>query len=138
MPSHGIVALIRNDLEQYLLLEDAREPMLGYWAPPHGRCEPTDTSEEQSIVREVLEETGLTVTPLEKVFTQPADTKVKTVSFWLVHAASASTIGLNDESSAYGWFDIESLLKLRLYPGTRTFFERVLNGEVRLGQDEHS
>lgn len=136
MPSHGIVALVRNDLGEYLLLQDARKLMLGYWAPPHGRCESTDTSEEQCIVREVFEETGLTVTPLMKVFTQPADTKVKTVSFWLVEAGPAPIITLNRESSAYGWFDMEALLNLQLYPGTRTFFEKVVSGEVKLDHDE--
>ena len=122
--SHGIVALIRNERGEYLLLKDSREPMLGHWAPPHGRCKASDTSEEQAVMREVLEETGLTVKPLKKIATQAADTKVKTVSFWLVQAESTDNIRLNEESSAYGWYDTASLLRLELYPGTRSFFER--------------
>jgi ADP-ribose pyrophosphatase YjhB (NUDIX family) len=115
-----------------LLLKDSREPMLGCWAPPHGRCEASDTSETAGVVREVLEETGLKVVPVKRVFTQAADTKVKTVSFWLVKAELAAPIRLNNESSAYGWYSVKTLLKMRLYPGTRTFFKRVLAGEIKL------
>lgn len=105
--------------------------MKGKWAPPHGRCESTDQSEENGVVREVKEETGITVTPLRKVHTQPADTKVKTVSFWLV-ATTETEVTLDEESSSYGWFTLDEALQLPLYPGTKSFFEMVKRGEASL------
>lgn len=135
LSSHGIVALVRNDEGKYLLLEDAREAMQGKWAPPHGVCEQTDESEEKGVVREVYEETGLRVTPIQKIHTQPADTKVKTVSFWLVQAENAENIRLDAESSKYGWLTIEVALRLPLYPGTKTFFENVKLGKILIYQD---
>lgn len=133
LSSHGVVALIRGDDGKFLLLEDAREQMKGLWAPPHGRCEPNDLTEEQGVVREVKEETGLKVSPVKKVLTQPADTKVKTVSFWLVDCADKE-VTLDEESSASGWFTVEEALAISLYPGTRQFFEMVRDGKIFLDQ----
>lgn len=130
LSTHGIVALVRNTEGKFLLLEDSREPMQGSWAPPHGRCEERDESEAAGVVREVYEETGLSVIPKKKLLTQDADTKVKSVSFWLVDLKNGVLKVDQKESSNYGWFDLEGLLKLRLYPGTKTFFEKVKSGEL--------
>lgn len=105
--------------------------MQGYWAPPHGRCEPSDKTEEDGVIREVFEETGLKVTPIKKVFTQPADTKVKTVSFWLVELRGGE-LSLNEESSSAGWFSIKQVLSMKLYPGTKSFFDKVTSGEISI------
>lgn len=131
LSTHGIVALVRNSEGKFLLLEDARDEMLGHWAPPHGRYETSDDSEAAGVIREVYEETKLHVTPIKSVLTQPADTKVKTVSFWLVETEE-SDIELDDESSDCGWFSVEETLQLRLYPGTKIFFDKVMSGEISL------
>ena len=131
LSSHGIVAIVRNTAGKFLLLEDAREPMRGCWAPPHGRCEVLDQSEEAGVMREVREETGLVVKPIRKLFTQAADTKVKTVSFWLVELKSVA-VQLDAESSRFGWFSLDEALQLKLYPGTKIFLEKLKRGEVRL------
>lgn len=131
LSTHGIVALVRDKDDKFLLLEDAREQMKGHWAPPHGRCESTDESEEAGVIREVMEETGVPVKPIKSVLTQPADTKVKTVSFWLVET-DEHQIKLDEESSDFGWFTVDEALNLKLYPGTKTFFEKVKSGEINL------
>lgn len=135
LTSHGIVALVRNPEGKFLLLEDCREGAMQYcWAPPHGRCEPEDADEAAGVIREVKEEVGINVRPVRTVLMQAADTKVKTVSFWLVEAISADSEVMLDrtESSQYGWFDVEQSLQLKLYPGTRAFFNKVLSGEISL------
>lgn len=48
--------------DHVLLVRRNREPMLGEWSVPGGAVETGETLEE-AIVREVREETGLTVTP---------------------------------------------------------------------------
>lgn len=131
LSTHGIVALVRNSEGNFLLLEDARVEMLGHWAPPHGRCEDSDESEVAGVIREVYEETKLHVNPIKSVLTQPADTKVKTVSFWLVECDDTK-VELDEESSSYGWFNIADALELKLYPGTRIFFEKVMSGDISL------
>jgi 8-oxo-dGTP diphosphatase len=46
--------------KRLLLIERGREPSIGYWSVPGGRCLPEETTAE-ACVREVAEETGLTV-----------------------------------------------------------------------------
>lgn len=132
LSSHGVVALLRNRNGQYLLLKEARGgKTFGLWAPPHGRCKPSDKDEAATIIREVKEETSLTVAPVRKLYTQAADTKVATVSFWLVDTL-AGDINLNAESSASGWYSVRDALALDLFPGTKAFFEKVLLGEISI------
>jgi len=129
--SHGVVAVIMQG-GKFLLLKDARELMQGYWAPPHGRCDEKDTSEEESVAREVLEETGLVVKPVRKLWTTKADTKVETVSFWLVNIVGGAMKLDKAESSEHGWFSLEEALKLKLYPGTKMFFELVKEEKITI------
>lgn len=53
-------ALIIKD-EKILLIKRGIDPFKGYWATPGGYID-WDESAEQAVAREVLEETGLTVT----------------------------------------------------------------------------
>ena len=106
--------------------------MKGYWAPPHGRCDYRDSSEKECVKREVFEETKLKIKPLKKLWTTKADTKVKTVSFWLTEAL-AGKIEINKrESSRYKWFNLREVLKLKLYPGTKLFFKHLKDGKIKL------
>lgn len=135
LSSHGVVAIVRNTAGEFLLLEDNRKgEMEGCWAPPHGRCDAEkDLNEQDGVIREVKEEVGLDVIPIRKVLTQPADTKVTTVAFWLVDVVASNEIVLaEEESSRYGWFSLSRSLELKLYPGTRTFFNKVFAGELSL------
>lgn len=127
--NHGIVALVIKD-DKFLLLKDSRALMLDYWGPPHGRCEESDENEEETVKREVFEETNLNVDPQKKLWTTEADTKVKTVSFWLTDFVSGEVVIDSDESSEFGWFTVDEILNLKLYPGTKDFFNLVKNGLV--------
>ncbi len=132
LSSHGIVALVRNASGKFLLLQESRKVMKGRWAPPHGRCEASDKSEEAGVIREAAEETGLAVKPIKKLLTQAADTKVKTVSFWLVTVVGGDVKIDASEAARHGWFSVDEILEMPLYPGTKTFFEKVRSGELPL------
>jgi 8-oxo-dGTP diphosphatase len=54
-------AVIRDSGERLLLIQRRNEPGAGRWSLPGGRIEPGE-SDQQAVVREVAEETGLTVT----------------------------------------------------------------------------
>ena len=131
MKDCGVVVLIREG-NKFLLLKDSRDLMLGKWAPPHGRCEDLDKDEKATVKREVLEEVNLKVLPLKKVWQTKADTKVKTVSFWLAKVIDGKIKLDKKESSEFGWFTIDEALALDLYPGTRKFFVLLRRGEVEI------
>ncbi|HEU4635064.1 MAG TPA: NUDIX hydrolase [Edaphobacter sp.] len=66
-PIVGVAAVVLrgNDV---LLIRRGREPLLGAWSLPGGALELGETTSE-GVVREVLEETGLRVRPVEIVAT---------------------------------------------------------------------
>jgi 8-oxo-dGTP diphosphatase len=59
-------AIITYPPNQILLIKRSTPPFIGYWALPGGRVDPGETV-EQTIVREVKEETGLKAEIVRKV-----------------------------------------------------------------------
>jgi 8-oxo-dGTP diphosphatase len=59
-------AIIPYPDDKILLIKRNTRPFVGYWALPGGRMDPGETI-EQTIVREVQEETGLDVEIVSKV-----------------------------------------------------------------------
>jgi len=59
-------AIIVFPQDTILLIKRDTVPFKGYWALPGGRAEPGETV-EQTIIREVKEETGLDVTVVRKI-----------------------------------------------------------------------
>jgi len=68
MPFSGrtATAIIPFPLDKILLIKRATVPFKGYWALPGGRLDPGETV-EQTVMREVKEETGLGVAVICKV-----------------------------------------------------------------------
>jgi 8-oxo-dGTP diphosphatase len=59
-------AIITYPENRVLLIKRTTPPFIGYWALPGGRSEPGEAV-EQTVIREVKEETGLDVTIAYKV-----------------------------------------------------------------------
>jgi mutator protein MutT len=60
-PIAGVGAVV-IDGDRVLLVRRGQEPLLGQWSIPGGAVELGETL-EQAIIREVMEETGLTIVP---------------------------------------------------------------------------
>ena len=59
-------AIVLFPPDRILLVKRATVPFKGYWALPGGRVDPGETV-EQTVVREVKEETGLDITVISKI-----------------------------------------------------------------------
>ena len=59
-------AIILYPENQIVLIKRTTPPFIGYWALPGGRAEPGE-NQEQTVVREVKEETGLDAKVVRKV-----------------------------------------------------------------------
>jgi phosphoglycolate phosphatase-like HAD superfamily hydrolase/8-oxo-dGTP pyrophosphatase MutT (NUDIX family) len=129
-PSHGVVVWIKNKAGKYLLIKEGRKsnPYYGAWSGPHGRCQKTDIIEEETVVRETMEECGLVVRPIRKISEGLADTKIKTIGYWEADLASGQTISDaiidRKEVQAISWFSLKEIKSgsIPLYPGTKGFF----------------
>lgn len=129
---HGIVAIIRNERNEFLLVKEGRinNKYFNHWSGPHGQCNNDDIIEEEAVVREIFEECNLDVIPVRKLFTRSADTKVSTVSFWEAKIKDTSDISLikaNEEISQISWTSIDKIQsgEIQIYPGTIEFFNNI-------------
>jgi 8-oxo-dGTP diphosphatase len=107
-----------------LLVERGKEPLKGYWSLPGGILEVGETL-DQGIRREVLEETGLIIEPLEVVelFERiMADAEGRTEYHYLLVdylcQVKGGKLSADDDASRAEWFEREDLSNLKLTAGT--------------------
>lgn len=130
-PLVGVGALIwRSDLGQVLLVQRSREPSLGLWALPGGLVEIGETLAE-ALVREVAEETGLTVQPGPFIgsfepIVRDDDGRVRFhyvvldyLAFWQAGEPQAG-----DDASDVGWFTPSALDALPMSTATRAMVRK--------------
>ncbi len=106
-----IDALIVRD-NAILLIKRGKEPFLDSWAIPGGHIE-WDEDANHAVNKEVLEETGLTVTStkLLNVYTNPQrDPKQKITLAYIVDTQGEPKAG--DDAKEFQWFDLNSLPEL--------------------------
>jgi len=112
-----------------VIFDEAREKVLltkradnGFWCLPSGGVDPGESVEE-TIIREVYEETGLTVRVLRLigVYSDPNslivyrdNTAVQIVALSFEAEIIAGEPGLSDETSAWGYFSPEEISKLNM------------------------
>lgn len=129
----GIKALIRNNAGEILLLKVNKELLKGYfgepyWDIPGGRIH-KNSSVEETLKREIEEETGLTeisnITKLDMVLSNniriplKAGTNVGLIlAVYLCDVTNYENIIISDEHTDYKWFEpkkASDLLKVK-YP----------------------
>lgn len=125
-PIEAVVAVLRRG-DRFLVIQRAREVILpGYWAPPSGRIEAGET-QEQAVVREVVEELGLEATPLKKVWECLTDDGAFRLHWWTATAGPGEGRLDPGEVAEARWVTVDELMDLRpTFAGDRKFFVRVV------------
>lgn len=108
-------AVVSDDAGRLLLVLRSNEPEAGRWTVPGGRVEPGESLED-AVVREVWEETGLTVRVDHELGTLdlangPHDTYE--IHDFLVHVVSGEVLAGDDAADAR-WFERDELEQLPL------------------------
>ncbi len=126
-PSHPLagVGAVLHKGHKVLLIKRKYPPNEGHWALPGGLVE-LGESVQDAVVREVKEETGISVR-LEGLLDISTDIHLDATSKLRYHYVLidyvarpvGSRVRLNDESSAYGWFSSDEVKKLDMSRGTR-------------------
>ncbi|WP_307845644.1 NUDIX domain-containing protein [Planomonospora sp. ID67723] len=111
-------AIIFNESGQILLVRRGHPPGEGLWSVPGGRIEPGE-SDAEAVAREVLEETGLTVSvgSLAGVVDRPGPGRVVYEIRDYLAEATGGTLAAGDDAADARWFDPGELPDLPLSPG---------------------
>lgn len=95
-----------------MLIKRGAEPGRGLWSLPGGRVEPDETDDE-AVVRELREETGLDVRPGELVGSvRRAAPKGVFEIFDYSCAVAGGTLRAGDDAMDAGWVDLAGLTDL--------------------------
>lgn len=113
-PRAAVVALIRDEKNRLLVARRANEPAKGTLDLPGGFTECYETA-EISLCREVLEETGITITSARYLFSQPniypfSGIDIYTMDlFFEVRVSSDIQFSSHDDVAELNWVDIKSI-----------------------------
>jgi 8-oxo-dGTP diphosphatase len=124
--TQAVVAVLRSE-DRLLVIKRAPGVILpGYWTPPSGRIEPGETH-EQALIREVVEELGVKVTPIAKVWECPTDDGEFLLHWWAAEIDSHELRLDPTEVADARWVTCEEFLELEpTFSGDRDFMTCVL------------
>jgi 8-oxo-dGTP diphosphatase len=117
-PVPCVDAIVFNEKGEILLTRRAIEPYLGYWSIVGGRVEVGDDNTEQTIKREVREETGLEV-EIESLVDVFADGILADPRFFIVQILYTAkivggTLVSTEEANQFRWASVESASQEKL------------------------
>ena len=128
----GVGALI-IDGESILLVERAREPLKGWWSLPGGVLEPGELLRD-AVCREVLEETGLVIEPLEviEIYERIIRDEQGGVEYHYVLVdylcrVTSGTLAASDDAARVQWVARHDLASFRITEGTLPVIETAFN-----------
>jgi 8-oxo-dGTP diphosphatase len=133
MPGQSIpcVGAIITAGDLILLIRRGHEPEAGRWSLPGGRIEAGET-DEQALVREVREETGLEVTPgplIGAVDRPGPDGRILVIRDYAA-TVTGGRLAAGDDADGARWFSVRDLAGLSLTTG----LEKALNDWGVLGR----
>jgi 8-oxo-dGTP diphosphatase len=111
-------AVVKDEQGRLLLIKRGHEPGAGLWSLPGGRIEPGETDAE-ALVREMLEETGLTVEPgrlIGGVKRQGRDGDVLDIRDYAATVISG-TLRAGDDAADVRWVSVADLGSLAVTDG---------------------
>ena len=112
-------AIVVDDAGRLLLVRRANPPAQGLWSIPGGRVE-IGESDEQAVVRELHEETGLRGRILHEVGTITREAPsggTYVIRDFLVHVDEPAGLRAGDDAADAAWFEREELGDLPTSPG---------------------
>lgn len=110
----AVAILIERDGKYLFVRRPSGDLFEGYWSPPTGKVEPGEI-QSRTVAREALEELGLEVAPVKKVWQCVTTTGAFVLHWWTAKPLTFDLKINREEVSAYAWVapsDIRSLGKV--------------------------
>jgi 8-oxo-dGTP diphosphatase len=129
MEVYAAGAIVFDGEQRLLLVRRRHPPAAGRWTVPGGKVEPGESA-EQACVRELSEETGLTLTVLhwvgrvQRSGTYGHSYVIDDFLCLTPTPAQSETIRAGDDAEDVGWFDLAALAGLKLVPELWETLER--------------
>ena len=123
---------LRADGKTLLLRRDARDAVAEKWIPPGGKFEPGETPEE-CVVREVYEETGLTLTAFNLrgilTFVRYMDEQpVRTTTCFVFESFAFTGVARSSTEGEVCWVPDNQLTAIELPASDRIFLPWIYEG----------
>lgn len=132
LPIPGVAALVFNG-GTILLTQRGKAPSKGMWGLPGGVVELGETVEE-AVVREVLEETGIIVKPVELIAVFDSIHKDEEerylyhyILFEYICKYVSGEVSPSSDAPDARWVSIKDLDEVRIMPMTKRFILKVIN-----------
>ncbi|MEO6504077.1 MAG: NUDIX domain-containing protein [Jatrophihabitantaceae bacterium] len=118
MPIPAAGGIVFDERRRLLLVLRSKPPAALTWSVPGGKCEPKEQP-EAACVREVGEETGLTVEVIRWAgrVRRPAPGGAEYVIDDFLCRVVGGTLRAGDDAAAAGWFDLSGMTELPLAAG---------------------
>jgi len=122
----AVIAVITNG-EMVLLIQ--RAPGIrggGYWAPVSGEVE-VGESQEAAVTREAMEEVGLTVRPIRKVWENVSTRGTFKLHWWIAKYVAGELTPNPAEVSDARWLTADEICRMDgTFEGDRDFYRKIL------------
>lgn len=121
----GLLSRVRQDgRPEYLLVRSKKDfgEFTDAWYPPGGHIEEGE-DEKMALTREIKEELGMDVTPVEKIAESPGDVPNQVTHWWKCQLLTADFTVDQSEIDEARWFTGEEMKEAKLWPATEAFFE---------------
>jgi 8-oxo-dGTP pyrophosphatase MutT (NUDIX family) len=118
---HAVAILIEKDRRYLFVQRPPGDPFEGYWGPPTGKVEPGE-NQEQTVTREAMEELGIPVRPLKKVWECITTTGEYILHWWTVQPLCFDIKLNKKELNGYTWTEPENFTSLGKVLEKHVFF----------------
>ena len=122
----AVIAVIMNG-EKVLFIQ--RAPNIrggGHWAPVSGEVEPGET-QAAAVAREAMEEVGLTVRAIRKVWENVSTRGTFTLHWWMAEYVSGELRPNPAEVSDARWLTVDEICRMDgTFEGDREFYLNIL------------
>lgn len=120
------IAIIKDDKGRFLLIQQKSKDwgnLTDAWYPPAGHVENYETS-EKCLIRELKEELNLDIQPVKRISFWKQDIKGEIGDWWECRATKGKVKFSDKTIKSFKYFFPEEMKKLKLWPASRSFFEK--------------